>query len=103
MKTKRFYKIVVLISWIFSLILFQLEKELSATHKKKFILNSFLLLRDSSMLGFNKSEDWIKENLIDKNIFRLNWHDTDEKDNIVNVEKLPESKNYMELIMEKTI
>ena len=83
--------------------LVQLEKELSATHKKKFILNSFLLLRDSSMLGFNKSEDWIKENLIDKNIFRLNWHDTDEKDNIVNVEKLPESKNYMELIIEKTI
>jgi hypothetical protein len=83
--------------------LVRLEKELSETHNKTFILNSFLLLRDSSVLGFNKPTNWIKENLIDKNIFRLNWHETDEKENIVNVDKLPESKNYLELIMEKTI
>ena len=76
---------------------------MSETHNKTFILNSFLLLRDSSVLGFNKPTNWIKENLIDKNIFRLNWHETDEKENIVNVDKLPESKNYLELIMEKTI
>ena len=48
--------------------LIRLEKELSTTHNKTFILNSFLLLRDSSILGFNKPNDWIKENLIDKNI-----------------------------------
>jgi len=83
--------------------LVRLEKELSESHKKTFVLNSFLLLRDSSMLGFNKPNDWIKENLIDKNIFRLNWHETDEKEKIVNVDKLPEGKNYLELIMKKTI
>ena len=55
------------------------------------------------MLGFNKPDDWIKENLIDKNIFRLNWHKTDENGNLVNVKKLPEGKNYLELIMKKTI
>jgi hypothetical protein len=81
--------------------LVRLEKELSATHNKTFILNSFLLLRDSSALGFNKPPNWIKENLIDKNIFRLNWHDTDEKENKVAIDKLPDNKSYLDLIIER--
>jgi len=77
-----------------------LEKELSTTHNKTFILNSFLLLRDSSMLGFNKSNEWVKENLIAKNIFRLNWHETDEKENKVAQNDLPNSKTYLDLLIE---
>jgi hypothetical protein len=83
--------------------LLRLESELCKNHKKKFILNSFLLLRDSSMLGFNKPNDWVKDNMIDKNIFRLNWHSTDEKENDVAISKLPDGKNYLELIMAKTL
>ena len=80
--------------------LVRLEKELSKTYNKTFVLNSFLLLRDSSILGFNKPNDWIKENLIDKNIFRLNWHETDEKENKVAVTKLPDNKGYLDLIID---
>lgn len=80
--------------------LVRLEKELSTTHNKTFVLNSFLLLRDSSILGFNKPNDWIKENLIDKNIFRLNWHETDEKENKVSQNDLPDSKTYLDLLIE---
>lgn len=81
--------------------LIRLEKELSTTHNKTFILNSFLLLRDSSILGFNKPNDWIKENLIDKNIFRLNWHETDERGAVVSTDNLPYKKSYLDLIIEK--
>lgn len=48
-----------------------IEKELKRVHKKEFELNSFLLLRDSSDLGKRKFADWKKENMIDKNILRL--------------------------------
>jgi hypothetical protein len=80
--------------------LVRLEKELSETHHKTFILNSFLLLRDSSVLGFNKPKEWIKEKMIDKNIFRLNWHETDERENKVAVDKLPDNKSYLDLIID---
>ena len=83
--------------------LVRLEKELSTTHNKTFVLNSFLLLRDSSVLGFNNPPNWIKENLIDKNIFRLNWHETDEKNYKVAIDKLPDNKSYLDLIIEKII
>ena len=83
--------------------LVRLQNELSNTHKKTFILNSFLLLRDSSELGNRQSIDWKKENLIDKNIFRLNWHNEDEKGNKVSVIDLPNGKNYLDLIMDKTL
>ncbi|PNQ72795.1 hypothetical protein C1T31_09805 [Hanstruepera neustonica] len=80
--------------------LVKLERALSKNHKKTFILNSFLLLRDSSMLGFNKPNNWVKDNLIDKNIFRLNWHTTDEKEQKVPANKLPDGKSYMDLLVE---
>jgi hypothetical protein len=81
--------------------LVRLEKELSAKHNKPFILNSFLLLRDSSELGNHKSLDWVKENLIGKNIFRLNWHETDEKENKIAIDKLPDNKSYLDLLIER--
>lgn len=83
--------------------LVRLENELSKTHNKTFVLNSFLLLRDSSELGNHKPLVWKKENLIAKNIFRLNWHNEDEKGNKVPVIDLPDGKNYLDLIMDKTL
>ncbi|WP_033959057.1 DEAD/DEAH box helicase family protein [Psychroserpens jangbogonensis] len=79
--------------------LVRLEKELSKNHSKTFILNSFLLLRDSSELGNHKPKSWINENLIAKNIFRLNWHATDEKENKVAIDTLPNEKSYLDLIV----
>jgi len=83
--------------------LVRLENELSKTHNKTFILNSFLLLRDTSLLGTRgKSADlkWQKENMIAKNIFRLNWHSTDERENKISVDKLPYGKNYLNLMVD---
>lgn len=83
-----------------------LEKELSKIHNKPVELNSFLLLRDSSNMGrIGKSLqlDWQKENMISKNILRLNWHEKDEKEEVVDTSKLPEGKNYLELMMENTL
>jgi len=56
-----------------------IEKELKRIHKKDFVLNSFILLRDSSELGKVAKNDWKKENMIAKNILRLDWHKEDEK------------------------
>ena len=64
------------------------------------------MLRDSSMLGArgkSSNLEWQNENMIDKNVFRLNWHATDEKENPVAVDKLPDGKSYLELIMEKSL
>ncbi|WP_282136029.1 DEAD/DEAH box helicase family protein [Seonamhaeicola maritimus] len=76
----------------------KLEVELSKQHNKTFILNSFLLLRDSSDLGKGKNKDWVKENMMAKNIFRLNWHNEDEKGNRISNNELPDSKTYLDLI-----
>ena len=76
----------------------KLEIELSKQHNKTFILNSFLLLRDSSALGKNKPIDWVNDNMITKNIFRLNWHNEDEKGNKVSSSDLPDGKTYFDLI-----
>jgi len=78
----------------------KLEEELTKLHKKTFVLNSYLLLRDSSELGKGKKYDWIKENMIAKNIFRLNWHTEDEKGNKVPNKDLPDGKTYFKLIEE---
>jgi len=86
--------------------LVKLEKELSATHKKKVILNSFLLLRDSSEMGKSGESQkikWQKNNMIEKHILRLNWHAKDERENPVASVKLPEEKSYLEWMMEKTL
>lgn len=86
--------------------LVKLEKELSTTHKKTVILNSFLLLRDSSdmgTVGTSNTLKWQKKNMIEKHILRLNWHEKDERENPVASVKLPEGKTYLEWMMEKTL
>ena len=79
-----------------------IEKELKRIHKKDFSLNSFILLRDSSELGKLARPDWKKENMIVKNILRLDWHKLDEKGNNADQTKLVDNKTYLDWIMEKT-
>lgn len=85
-----------------NLTLTNIEKELKRIHKKDFVLNSFILLRDSSELGKIAKPDWKKTNMIAKNIFRLDWHKQDEKENNADQTKLVDSKTYLDWIMEKT-
>lgn len=79
-----------------------IEKELKRIHKKDFILNSFVLLRDSSELGKVAAVDWKKKYMIEKNIFRLDWHNVDEKENNLDQAKLVEGKSYLDWVLEKS-
>ena len=55
-----------------------LEAKLSNSHSKAINLHSFLLLRDTSGMGKTEDEDWIKENMLSRNVLRLDWHKHDE-------------------------
>lgn len=79
----------------------EIESELKRIHKKEFVLNSFLILGDSSDVGKHKSAAWKKENMIAKNVLRLDWHLTDEKDNKADQTELVDGKNYLDWIMGK--
>ena len=85
--------------------LVNIEVRLKAIHKKEFSLNSFILLRDSSELGKSAKQDdkWKKQNMIDKHILRLDWHNTDEKGSVADQTKLVDSKTYLDWIIEKTV
>jgi hypothetical protein len=78
-----------------------IEKELKRIHKKEFSLNSFILLRDSSELGKYQNSDWKKQNMIAKNILRIDWHKLDEKENNADQDKLVDGKTYLDWIIEK--
>jgi hypothetical protein len=80
-----------------------IEIELKRIHKKEFVLNSFILLRDSSELGKDAKSDWKKKNMIAKNIFRLDWHEINEKEDNADQTKLVDGKSYLDWIIEKTI
>ena len=80
-----------------------IEKELKRIHKQEFTINSFILLRDSSELGKNQISQWKKDNMIAKNILRLDWHKQDEKENNADQTKLVDNKTYLDWILEKTI
>jgi hypothetical protein len=80
-----------------------IEKELKRIHKKEFSLNSFILLRDSSELGKYSNAQWKKDNMISKNILRLDWHQKDEKENNADQDKLVDNKTYLDWMIEKTI
>ncbi len=79
--------------------LITLEKQLVAEQDQKFQLNSFLLLRDSSELGDGEDVDWIKENMLEYNIFRLDWHK--EKENGSTSSLFNDEKSYLDLMFEK--
>jgi hypothetical protein len=82
-----------------------IEKELSKAHKKKVIVNSFILLRDrkdrKTELGYAMSLDWTKENMISKNVLRLNWAENNEKGIGIDPKELPEGKKYLDWMMDK--
>lgn len=80
--------------------LVKIEEQLSKQYDKTFVLNSFLLLRDSSALGKRHKIEWIEKNMIAKNIFRLNWNKEDEKDNKVSEKDLPYGKSYLDLMID---
>lgn len=81
----------------------EIEAELKKVHEMDFILNSFLILRDTSAVGKRKPTEWKREHMISKHILRLDWHVTDEKDNNADQAELVEGKNYLDWIMEKTV
>ncbi|MCY3724855.1 MAG: DEAD/DEAH box helicase family protein [Candidatus Poribacteria bacterium] len=76
-----------------------LEKQLEAKVGRKFCLNSFLLLRDSSELGKGEPVKWIEENMAPYNILRLNWHGRTE--NCSTSQRLNDEKSYLDLMFEK--
>ncbi|MDY0017633.1 MAG: DEAD/DEAH box helicase family protein [Candidatus Delongbacteria bacterium] len=80
-----------------------IEKELKRIHKRDFILNSFILLRDSSDLGKHAKSEWKKQNMISRNIFRLDWHRMDERENRADLNQLIDNKTYLDWMIEKTI
>ena len=83
-----------------------LETELTKAVGKPVVLNSFLLLRDSSVMGTVgavSKYNWQRENMINNHILRLNWHATDEGGQTVADNKLPEGKSYLEWMMDRTI
>jgi hypothetical protein len=80
-----------------------IEKELKRIHKKEFQLNSFILLRDSSLLGSRMPDVWKKDNMIAKNIFRLDWHIENEKGSPTTQTDWVEGKSYLDWLMEKTL
>lgn len=83
--------------------LVNIEKELKRIHNKEFVLNSFILLRDSSELGKIAKPDWKKKNMIAKNIFRLDWHKLNEMESSTDVTHWVDDKTYLDWTMEKTL
>ena len=76
-----------------------LEKRLEAKEGRKFCLNSFLLLRDSSELGKDEPIKWVEENMLAYNIFRLNWHERTEDGSTSRLFR--DRKSYLDLMFEK--
>ena len=76
-----------------------LEKRLETEQNRAFCLNSFLLLRDSSSLGKDQSDEWVEENMLAYNILRLNWHEKTEDGSTSRLFK--DQKSYLDLMFEK--
>ena len=75
-----------------------LEKQLETEQGRSFCLNSFLLLRDSSSLGKDQSDEWVEENMLAYNILRLNWHERTEDGS---TSRLFRNQSYLDLMFEK--
>ncbi len=76
-----------------------LEKRLAAEQDRTFCLNAFLLLRDSSELGTDQSDKWVKENMLAYHILRLDWHEQTEDGSTGRLFR--EEKSYLDLMFEK--
>ena len=71
-----------------------LEKRLEAEQNRKFCLNSFLLLRDSSELGRGGTVAFIENDMLPYNILRLDWHES-------STSQFRNRKSYLDLMFEK--
>ena len=76
-----------------------LEKQLKAEQNRKFCLNSFLLLRNSSDLGHEETIEFIENDMLPYNILRLNWHEKTEDGSTSRLFK--DQKSYLDLMFEK--
>ena len=76
-----------------------LEKQLETEQNRKFCLNSFLLLRDSSELGKDVPTKWVEENMLAYNILRLDWHEKTEDGSTSNLFR--DRRSYLDLMFEK--
>lgn len=79
--------------------LIYLEEKLESEHSRMFSINSFILLRDRSELGKEQPNEWVKENMIDYNILRLDWHDKREDGSTSQL--FADEKSYLDLMFEK--
>ena len=77
-----------------------LEKKLEAKEGRKFCLNSFLLLRDSSELGKDEPAKWVEKNMLAYNILRLDWYEKTEDGSTSQL--FNHEKSYLDLMFEKT-
>jgi len=82
----------------------ELARELTAKFGRNFTIHSFILLRDSSLLGkpkgssFNEKEFSFVEKMIKRNVLRLDWHDKNERGQPG--VKLPDGSSYLTKIFE---
>ena len=76
-----------------------LEKQLGAKENRRFSINSFLLLRDSSELGKDVPVTWAEENMLTYNILRLDWHEETEDGSTSQL--FNNEKSYLDLMFEK--
>ena len=76
-----------------------LEKQLETKEGRRFCLNSFLLLRDSSELGKDEPIKWVEENMLAYNILRLDWHGKTEDGSTSQLFR--DQKSYLDLMFEK--
>ena len=76
-----------------------LENRLEAEQSRKFCLNSFLLLRDSSELGSGETVAFVEDNMLPYNILRLDWHEKTEDGSTSWLFK--GQKSYLDLMFEK--
>ena len=79
--------------------LITLEKRLETEQGRKFCLNSFLLLRDSSELGDGESVEFIENDMLPYNILRLDWHEKTEDGSTSHL--FNNEKSYLDLMFEK--
>ena len=76
-----------------------LENRLEAEQSRKFCLNSFLLLRDSSELGSGETVAFVEDNMLPYNILRLDWHEKTEDGSTSQLFK--GQKSYLDLMFDK--
>jgi hypothetical protein len=84
-----------------------LSRRLSETHGTVVRVHSFLLLRDSSVLGSEQSrrrdEAWLQANLVDRNVLRLDWHRLRENGDLSDFHTLFGGRSYLDLMFDRLI